>query len=302
MQRRTREDLLTAIDYDKKAIAEDASYALAYAGLTEAYTVLTARGYIPPQEGRRLAQDAGRKALALDANLAEAHVAVSQPSVLLIPYDFAFVERELRRAIELSPSQATAHNNLGISFARQGRFQESQVEYVKARELDPLSPVISRGAAIPYLFGGDRARAYEWLKQAYEIGPAFNVPFEIGVFTRNRRFDEALAELAKAAQTRKNDPLLMSSTAIVYAAQGRRADALQIVKALEAMQGPELGQAHWIAKVYAALGEKEQALSLLGRGLDAGSINDFFRDEPVWDSIRDDPRFADLWKRMVVGS
>jgi len=91
---------------------------------------------------------------------------------------------------------------------------------------------------------------------------------------------------------------LILSTGMVYAAQGKRADALQSIKELEGMSGANLDQAHWIAKVYAALNEKEMALTWLERGLAAGAIAAFYRGEPVWDPIRSDPRFADLLRRI----
>jgi len=89
---------------------------------------------------------------------------------------------------------------------------------------------------------------------------------------------------------------------MIYAAQGKQAAALQIIKELEEMSGESLSQAHWIAKIYAALNEKELALTWLGRGLAAGAIGLFYKDEPVWDTIRSDPRFADLVRRMGIPS
>ena len=87
---------------------------------------------------------------------------------------------------------------------------------------------------------------------------------------------------------------------MVYAAQGRRAEALQIIKELEEMSGANLNEAHWIAQIYAALNEKELAFSWLDRGLAMGAIGLFYKDEPVWDPIRNDPRFANLLRRMGV--
>ena len=89
---------------------------------------------------------------------------------------------------------------------------------------------------------------------------------------------------------------------MVYAAQGRRAEALQIIKELEAMSGANLSQAHWIAKIYAVLNEKELALTWLERGLATGAIGAFYKDEPAWDPIRSDPRFSDLLRRMGIPS
>ena len=97
-----------------------------------------------------------------------------------------------------------------------------------------------------------------------------------------------------SASKTKESSILIYDTGMVHAAQGKRAETLQIVKELEAMSGPSLSEAHWIAKIYATLNEKELAFSWLERGLAAGAIGAFYKDEPVWDTIRSDPRFADL--------
>jgi serine/threonine protein kinase/Flp pilus assembly protein TadD len=301
--RRTREDLLAAIRYCEKAIEEDHNYALAYAGLADAYTTLGSRSYIAPQEGRGKAEEAAHKALALDENLAEAHAALGSFYVTFAPYNFLLSDRELRRAIELSPSLAMAYHFLGVSLARRGHLDEGLEELLKARELDPLSSIIARSVGLPYYLKRDYGRALELLRQANELGPAFTTVWEIGVYTHNQLFDEALAELEKAKQERKDDPLLIYSTGMVYAAQGRRVAALQIIKELEEMSGASLSQAQYVAKIYAALNEKELALTWLERSLAPGAIGAFFKDEPVWDPIRSDPRFADLLRRMgITGS
>jgi TolB-like protein/Flp pilus assembly protein TadD len=298
--RRTREDLLTAISYCEKAIGEDQNYALAYAGLSDAYTNLGIRGYIPPIEGRRKAEEAARKALGLDENLAEAHVALGHVYVTFVPSNFSLGDRELRRAIELSPSLALAHFDSGLSLMRQGRHDEALAEIVKARELDPLSSIIARSMSTAYYLKRDYVRALELLQQANELGPAFVNTSEIGVYVQNRLFNETLAELEKAKRDRKDDPVLISSTGMVYAAQGKRAEALQVIKELEEMSGGSLSQAHYIAKIYATLNEKEMAFSWLERGLAAAAIGGFYKDDPVWDPIRSDPRFADLLRRMGI--
>jgi serine/threonine protein kinase/Flp pilus assembly protein TadD len=299
-QRRSREDLLEAIRYSEKAIAEDGNYALAYAGLSDALVNLVVRSYMAPVEGRRKATEAALKALALDPNLAEAHVSIGVTRVTWAPFNFSQGDRELRRALELSPNLSWAHQILGFSFIRQGRFDESLAAFLKARELDPLSSINARGVAAVYLLKRDYARALDVLRQANELGPAFSLPAEIGIYIQTRRFDEALAALEQAKRERTNDPILVHCTGMVYAAQGKRTEALQIVKELEAMSGDSLSQALWIAKIHALMNEKEAALSWLDRGLPAGALGVFYKDEPVWDSIRSDPRFADLLRKMGV--
>jgi len=300
INRRPREDQLAAIRYCQKAIDEDRNYALAYAGLADAYAILGLRGYIAPIEGRRKEEEAARKALALDENLAEAHVALGHAHTSFAPSNFPLGDRELRHAIEFSPSLALAHFYLGISLVRQGRLDESLEELLKARELDPLSSVIARNAVLPYYLKRDYARALELLRQANELGPPLSTTWEIGVFIQSRLFNEALAELEKAKRERKSDPILIYSTGMVYAARWERAEALQVIKELEAMSGASLSQAHWIAKIYATLNEKELAFSWLERGLATGAIAPFYKDEPVWDPIRSDPRFEVLVEKMSV--
>jgi TolB-like protein/Flp pilus assembly protein TadD len=296
--RRTREDLLKAVEFGEKAIAEDGAYALAYAGLADAYASLGIRAYIPPIEGRRQAETAARKALSLDDRLAEAHVALAEVYVLFAPYDFPLVERELQRAMALNPSLAAAHNYRALAHNRQSQFGAAAAEAAKARELDPLSPIFARAASLSFLLKRDYARALEILHRADDLGPQFIIPIEIGVYIQNGAFDEALAGLERAKRDRPDDPMLLFQTGLVYAAQGKRQQALDVIRELEARSDETLNQAHWIAKIYAALHEKELAFSWLDRGLAVRSIGDFYRDEPVWDPIRADPRFANLERRM----
>src|SRR6266480_2956706 len=274
-QRRTREDLLTAISYYNRAIEEDRNYALAYAGFADAYANLGAYGYIAPIDGAHKTEKAAREAVALDENLAEAHAALALANIAFAPSNFQLGDRELRRAIELSPSLALAHSYLGFSLVRQGRLDESLEEMLKARELDPLSPIIARQAAMPYYLKRDYSRALELLRQANELGPPFTTTWEIGVYIQNKLFNETLAELEKAKRERKGDPILIYDTGMICAAQGKRTEALQIIKDLEGISGASLSQAHLIAKIYATLNEKEMALSWLERGLATGAIGVF---------------------------
>ncbi len=299
-QRNTREAVLAAIGYYERALEEDRNYALAYAGLADAYQFLGTLGYIAPNEGRRKTEEAARKAFALDENLAEAHVAFGLVCVMFAPYNFSLGDRELRRATELSPSLAVAHFYVAISLMRQGRLDESLEELLKARELDPLSSAIARQVAMPYYLKRDYARALDLLRQANELGPAFTTTWEIGIYIQNKLFDETLAELEKAKRERKDDSLLIYDAGMVYASQGKRAEALQMIKELEEMSGVSLSQAQWIAKIYATLNEKELALTWMERGLAAGAIGTFYKDEPVWDPIRSHARFAALAEKMFT--
>jgi adenylate cyclase len=299
-QRRTNADLLASVSYYEKALEEDGKYALAYAGLADAYANLGYYGSIAPIEGRRKAEEAARKALELDDKLAEAHAALGLVYIGFAPSNFSVGDKELRHAIELSPNLAVARYNLGLSLIRQGRLDEASAELMKARALDPLSSVIARAVVIPYYFKRDYPRAFELLREANELGPALSATWEIGLFIRSGSLNEAFAEIEKAKGVRKNDPLFIYSTGMAYAASRNQAAALQSIIELEAISGASLSTAHWIAKIYATLNDKEMAFSWLDRGLATGALGVFYKDEPVWDPIRDDPRFAVLVGKMVV--
>jgi serine/threonine-protein kinase len=298
LQRRTREDLLKAIRYYESAIAEDANYALAYSGLAETYGAFVSFNLIAPQEGQRKAAEAARQAVALDDTLAQAHAILGQTYTLVAPYDFARAEQEMRRAIELSPGAAIPHAILSRMFARLGRFEECLTEMLKAQALDPLNPAIAVNLAFIHYFRRDHQRALELLRKAYELGPAFASPTEIGIYIENRLFDEALVEITKLEQARKDNPILLFSKGMIFAAQGKRDAAVQIAHELETRSGATLTHALWIAKIYATLRESEPALLWLERGLNAGAIGMLHKDEPMWDVVRNDARFGDLLRRM----
>jgi TolB-like protein len=299
-QRRTNADLLASVTYYEKALQEDGKYALAYAGLSDAYANLGYYGSISPVEGRRKAEEAARKALVLDDKLAEAYAALGLVHIAFAPSNFAVGDKELRHAIELSPNLAVARYNFGLSLIRQGRLDEALAQQLKARELDPLSSVIARAVVIPYYFKRDYPRAFELLRQANELGPPLSATWEIGLFIRSGALNEAFAEIEKAKDARKSDPLFIYSTGMAHAAAGNQAEALQSIKELEAMAGASLSTAHWIAKICATLNNKEMAFSWLERGLATGALGVFYKVEPVWDPIRHDPRFAALVAKMVV--
>ena len=202
-QRRTNADLRASVNFFERALQEDGKYALAYAGLADAYANLGYYGSMAPIEGRRKAEEAARKALELDDNLAEAHVALGLVYIGFAPSNFAVGDRELRHAIELNPNLAVARYNLGLSFIRQGRLDEASEEMAKARGLDPISSIIARAVVIPHYFKRDYPRAFELLRQANELGPPLSATWEIGLYIKNGSLDEAFAEIEKAKAVQK---------------------------------------------------------------------------------------------------
>jgi serine/threonine-protein kinase len=299
IHRRTREDLMTAGSYYQKAIEEDQNYALAYAGLAEVYGNLGVRGYVPPAEGREKLAEAARKAIALDDNLAEAHVMMGYFYIGYAPYKFAEGDGEFRRAIEMSPSLAIAHFYLALSLLRENRLDEGLNEMLKARALDPFSAIIARQVALYCLLKRDYPRALNVLRQANELGQLFTTTTEIGIYVQNNLYEEALNALDNESRTRTGDPLLVYSRAMVYASEGRRADAEKAIKHLEALSANG-SQSLLLAKIYATLNDKDQAFNSLDRGLKTGVLGVLYQTKPVWDNIRSDPRFASLLPQLGI--
>ena len=211
------DDMLAALRFlPGTPLTEDPNYALAYTGLADAYAYLGARAYIAPIEGKRKAEEAARKALSLDNNLAEAHAALGQVYIYFTPSNFVLGDQELHCAIELSPSFALAHFFLGLSLVRQGRFDEGLAEFLQARELDRLASDISRGVAVPYYLKRDYAKAFDLLQQAKDLGPPFSHTWEIGAYIKNGKFDEARAGLEQAKRDRKDDPIVIYNAGILW--------------------------------------------------------------------------------------
>ncbi len=299
-QRRTPAGFQTAIGLYQQAIAQDGRYALAYAGLADAYLLLTARGFLPIVEGRRKAREAAATALELDPDLAEAHAAAGQFLVYAAPYDFTRGELELRRAIELSPSWAIAHQFLGVALIEQGRLDEGLKAWETARDLDPLSPFIARLVAYAHFLRRDYARALTLQRQANQLGPGFSNHIEIEIYIQNAAFDEALAELDRVTPGRERDHYLQYCRAQLFAARNRRAEALAIVRQLEETAESNMSAAVLVGRVYLTLGDRDRAFEWLNRGLDAGGIFLFYKDAPLWDPVRTDQRFVKLLRQMVL--
>ena len=130
----------------------------------------------------------------------------------------------------------------------------------------------------------------------------FTTNWDMEVYIQNGFLKEGIAELEKARQERKDDPILIYSTGMAYAAQKKQGEAHRIIKELAELSPTTERHAHFIARIYASLNEKDLALTWLERGVASGTVTAFSKDEPVWDPIRNDSRFADLLRRMGIRS
>jgi serine/threonine protein kinase/tetratricopeptide (TPR) repeat protein len=299
-QRRTVADLQAAVDYYRRAIARDERYAVAWAGLTDAYILLGQRGDLQPAEGRRLAKQAADRAVTIDPDLAEAHAALGQLNVYVGPFDFEAGDRALHRAIELNPGWAIAHQYLAVSLLEQGRLDDGIREIETAHALDPLSGFITRFLAFAHTLKREDARAITLYRSAATLGPAFATYWDAELYLRAGAIDEGLAELARASKGREAEPYVRLSRAVLVAAMGNRAEALSLAAEFERLSASNPGWATFAARIYVTLGDNNRGLDLLNHAVDAGAIPIFYKDQPLWEPIRRDARFQSMLRRMRI--
>ena len=305
--KRTGADFKKAIGYFNQAIEKDPNYALAYAGLADAYVLLSAYAEASPKDSLPQAKAAAAKALELDSTLGEAHASLAQA---LLAYDLNFAEatREFRRAIELNPNYATAHHWYGESvLGPLGKFEEAIAEARRALELDPLSVIINAdfGSALTNARRYDQA--IEQLRKTVEMDPGFYYAhWTLGNALELKGFnEEAIAEYKKAIAL-NDDPLPRALLGHLYAKLGRKDEALAILKQLRELRASSKERyvsPYNLALIHIGLGQKNEAIQLLEETYEErdGYNIVFIKVEVLLDPLRGDPRFEALVEKVFAG-
>jgi serine/threonine protein kinase/Flp pilus assembly protein TadD len=293
--KRTGEAIAKAIEYFELAIEKDPGFALAYAGLADAYVVPANR--LAPREAMPKAKAAAIRALQIDDTLAEAHTSLGR---VLQVYDWNWKEgeKEFQRAIELNPRYAVAHQWYGGYFERIGRLDKGIAERKLALELDPLSTIANFELGQTYYFGGEYDKALEQFKKALELDPGFPpaIQYIPLVYGQKGMHEEAIAS---ARQVVEGASIGNGSRGYVFAVGGLEREARQELAELKRLREQEYVSAVGIAYVHAGLGEKEEALAWLEKGYEERAFQmQFLKVDPRWNSLRNDPRFIDLVRRI----
>lgn len=293
---RGEDSLRKSIDYFQQAIQRSPNYALAYAGLAEAYVV---RNDVAPHEQYSAARAAARRALELDDGLAEAHNALAA-SLFWYDWDWAGAEKEFQRALALNPNYAQAHQWYG-QLQKAMRRKDWPAEVQRAGELDPLSLVNAGGGW--YVESGQYDLALELTRKRLELYP--NAPFLYaalgGVYARKKMYPEAVASLEKSVALSGGEPRFLSALGYTYAISGKRDEALKILQQLSALSKRRYVSPFDIATVYAGLNEKDSAFSWLDKALAEHSPHLVFLNSPTrveMDPLRADPRYTELERRV----
>ena len=299
--RRTEEELQRSIEAFDQAIKLDPNFALAYVGKAESYAVMPSFGYMSPKEAMPQAKTAMAKALELDSELAEVHTILA---LIAASYDWNWTEaeREFKRAIELDPNLALAHFRYAWTYlSPMGRHDEAIAEMKRAMELEPLSLQQGANFASIYTYARQFDLAVEQAKKTHELDPDF---FGARVwlahaYNAKGMYAEAIAICEKSLQRDPTRQSLLRALGIAYAKTGRRSEAEGVIKKLKDIARTQYVLSYYVATIYAALGERDKALVELE---EAYTERDWFvsriKVDPFVDSLRDDPRFQDLLRRM----
>ena len=298
--RATPTEIRKGIGFLQQAIELDPGYALAYAGLAAANRALAMNADVPAKDCLPQAKAAAMKAIELDDSVAEAHSALSFG---LIWYDWNWVaaEKEAKRALALDPNSAMSHFAYAHVLSDQGHHQEAIAEIAHARELDPVFLLIRALEGMILHHAGRNDEALTQLQKALELDPNFWAThlFLGKVYTQQRKYAEAIAEFTKARELSHGNSESIGSIGYVEALAGDKAKAKAVLDELKALANQRYVPPHNIALVYNGLGDQNEALSSLERACDERDPRvTLLKVDPRWDSMRSNPRFLAILKRV----
>jgi TolB-like protein/DNA-binding winged helix-turn-helix (wHTH) protein/Flp pilus assembly protein TadD len=293
-----QQDLWKSIEFYRQALAKDPQNALAQAGLADAYSSLS-DWYVRPHDAMPEAKAAAMKALELDGSLWAAHNALC---FVLTVYElnWSTAEHECRRAIELNPNSADAHDNYGMLLAYVGRVPEATEELRRAEELDPLSYRIYADGALAAFLERNYQLGTEQARRSIELAPEYFVArgYLALIHVQSGRNDDAVAEAEKGVQL-TDSPIMRGFLAYVYAATGRANQARQIVDRLILERPKHYVCAFEIATTELSLGETDQAFRWFETAYDDRSLCiPTTKFDPRLDPVRSDRRYLDLIRRI----
>jgi TolB-like protein/DNA-binding winged helix-turn-helix (wHTH) protein/Flp pilus assembly protein TadD len=298
--KRTAESLGKAKEYFADATTKDPTYARAYSGLADTYALLGDWEYaaMPAREALPKAKAAAMKALELDNALGEAHISLAFLSDGF-DWDWDSADREFRRGIELNPSYATGHHWYAWHLILRGRNTEAITEMRKAQNLDPLSLIINADLAELLLIAHSYDESIQQSRKTIDMEPGFALAHNqlAQAYLQKQIIDPAIAELQQAIQLSGGSVACTANLARAYAAAGRRTEAERLLRDLKKHSTAVHSNAAEISIIYAALGDKDKAMTWLEKSYDE-RFNPGLLLRPGFDPLRQDPRFRDLLRRV----
>jgi serine/threonine-protein kinase len=291
-------DLKKSIEYYNEALARQPNYALAYAGLADSYSAFS-DWFLPPRKAMPQAKAAAIKALNLDESLAAAHNSLCIIHTIY-DWDWQGAEKECRRAIELNPNFADAHDNYASYLSDIGQWDKMSSELRRAEELDPLSFHIYSDGATAYFTERRYDQGVEQAQKAIELQPDYFPAHSwlALIYVQMGRLPEAVVEAQKGAQL-SDSPLAKGFLGYVYAAAGQKREAGKVVDDLKANFSTRFVCPFEIGTTYLALGDKDEAFRWFEKAYEERSICiSGMKFDPRLDSIHSDPRYQAILARL----
>jgi len=300
--KRSDENLAKAIGYFEHAARLDPQYALAYAGLSDCYAIISAEifGTMPAPEAAPKAKAAALRALELDPTLAQAQTSLATVK-FNYDWDWSGASEGFERAIGLNPSYATAYQRYSLYLIAMGRVQDSFAQIQKARELDPLSISINFSLGWRLYMARQYDRAIAQLQSTLEMDPTYELPHLVvgQAYGQKGNYSLAIPELEKAVELSHRTPLMLSALAHGYARSGNRKAAEALLTELQTKSTSQYVSPYYFAVVYVGLGKNEQAIDWIEKAFaDRSNGLVFLQMEPELDPLRSNPRFLDLQQKL----
>jgi adenylate cyclase len=300
---RTEAGLKQAIDLFERAIEKDRTFALAFCGVADAWAQLGWLEFSAPTEAFPKARAAAEKALEVDDRLAEAHASLGFVH-FLYERNWKAAEKEFRRAIALNPGYPTGHQFYADYLKAMGRFDDATAEMRAALELDPVSMAVNTGLGHVLYLARNFDAAIDQYRQALQLDPSFG-PAHLWFgrpYLQKGLYAEAIAEIQQAVSSSGGSTISMAVLAHALASAGKKAEARQILGELLDRSRTRYLPSYWIALVFTGLGEIDETMAWLERAYEErSSWLVWINVEPRFDSLRSDPRFASLLRRMRLG-
>jgi tetratricopeptide (TPR) repeat protein len=298
--KRNGPSLLKAIQFFGQALDADPRFAPAYAGMADAYIQLGYQSLLAPDDAFPKAAAAARKALEIDSTLAEPHATLAFYH-FYYDWDWKAAEQGFQAAISMNPSYATAHEWYGLYLAAMGRFAEAHREEDRAQALDPLSVAITGTNGWVYHYSQRQDEAERLLRQALRTDSTFGLGrLYLGrVLQAKGKPDSAIAEYGRLSGPIKQWVPTLAGLGNLYAVEGRRSEAVTILRRLDSLSRTQYVTSYAVAVVHAALGRPDSAFAWLDRAVQERTHwLVWLNRDPRWEPLRKDPRYAELVHRV----
>ncbi len=296
----TPPDLQRGIAYYNQALQLDPNYALAYVGISDAYRALALGAEVAPIEVFPRSREAAQKALTIDVGLPEAHTALGA-NIFWFDWNWSEAENQYKQAIQLNPNSADTHLLYAHLLSNSGRHSETLLEIKRARELDPFNPFLNALAGQFLLHAGKPDDALARLSDTFELAPNFWLPhaFAASAYIEKGMFPEAVAEARRAGALSSGQTISIAFEGYALAKSGKRDEALAALASLLKRSKERFVPPYHIAMVYNGLGDADQALAWLERGLEQRDPKmTFLKVDSKWNNLRGDKRFENIMRQI----